>query len=213
MSRRTVLALAFLGLGLAACRSSSAASERDASTDAQARTEAGVASDGGATTTTSGTAGAIGSTAPASDAGLAEDLALPAATSDELTLRARHLFEAIAADNPDLGSDMLFPRDAWMSSRDANDPGKQWDAKTASGFRRAVHALHKRTKGIERAKFVSFEIGRTVTQATPRHKEWRLPIWESHRGHITFTLDGRTMRWDVAELAAWRGAWYLTRLR
>jgi len=211
IARSAVFALALLGVGLAGCRSSSAAAERDASADARAPLDGsslgvGAVSDAGVTTTS-----ATPDAGPAP--GTPEDLALPAATSDELTLRARHLFEAIAADNPDLGSDMLFPRDAWMGARDANDPGRQWDQKTSAGFRRSVHALHKRTKGIERAKFVSFEIGRTVTQATPRRKEWRIPLWESHRGHITFTLDGRTMRWDVAELAAWRGAWYLTRLR
>jgi hypothetical protein len=200
-------AVAFaLALGVAACRSSSAAPSPDASAGARV----GAVADAAAVLL-AGDGGAVAAAAP--DAGTGDELALPAAVSDELTLRARHLFEAIAQDNPDLGSDMLFPRDAWMASRDANDPGKQWDVKTAAGFRRSVHALHKRTKGIERAKFVSFEIGRTVTQAATRHKEWKLPIWESHRGHITFTLDGKTMRWDVAELAAWRGAWYLTRLR
>ena len=108
---------------------------------------------------------------------------------------------------------MLFPRDAWIAARDATDPGKQWDVKTASSFRRAVHALHRRTKGIERAQFVSFEIGRTVVQLTPRRKEWTMPLWSTHHARLAFTIDGREMHFDVSELAGWKGAWYVTRLR
>jgi len=197
-SRSFVLAIA---IAAGACRPSAAASG-DASTRASAP-DAGSALEGG----TSVAAGAPDTGAPSD----AENL--PPATSDELTLRARHLFEAIVQDDPDLGVDMLFPRDAWILSRDATDPGKQWDGKVAPAFRRAVHALHRRTKGIEHAQLVSFEIGRTVVQATPRRKEWTMPLWDVHHAHLTFTLDGRTMRWDVSELAAWRGAWYVTKLR
>jgi hypothetical protein len=185
----------------------------DASADARASVafvDAGSVEAGIATTTSSAVASGV---AAAPDAGARDDTALPAATSDELTLRAHHLFEAITQDNPDLGVDLLFPRDAWTAARDATDPGKQWDAKVSSGFRHAVHALHKRTKGAERAQFVSFEIGRTVTEVTPRHKEWKTPLWQVHHARLTFLLDGRTLRWDVAELTSWKGAWYVSRLR
>jgi hypothetical protein len=157
--------------------------------------------------------GAVAMSAPLPDAGPIEEGALPAATSDELTLRARHLFEAIVRDNPDLGSDLLFPRDACMAARDATDPAKVWDAKISSGFRRGVHALHKRTKGIERAQFVSFEIGRTVTQEPPHKHEWKEPLWVVHHARIDFTVDDRALHFDIAELTSWRGAWYVTRLR
>ncbi len=143
----------------------------------------------------------------------ADDLALPAATSDELTLRAQHLLEAIVRDNPELASDILFPRDAFQKAHDATDPGKFWDGKLAASFRRGVHGLHKRTKEIERAQFVSFEIGRTVTQATPRRHEWTLPLWRVPHARLTYVIDGRTARFDIGELTSWRGAWYVQRLR
>ena len=152
-------------------------------------------------------------TAPAADAGPIDDGALPAATSDELTLRARHLFEAIVRDNPDLGSDLLFPRDACAAARDATDPLKVWDVKLSSAFRHGVHGLHRRTKGIDRAQFVSFEIGRTVTQEAPRRKEWKETLWVVHHSRLDFTIDGRPMHFDIAEMTSWRGAWYVTRLR
>ncbi len=121
-----------------------------------------------------------------------DDGALPAAASDELTLRAKHLFEAIMRDNPDLASDILFPRDAFEHAHDATDPGKVWDNKLAASFRRGVHSLHKRTKGIERGTFVSFEIGRTVTQAVPRHHEWSVPLWHVPHARLTYLIDGQT---------------------
>ena len=192
--------LVALTLAAGACKPSAAASA-DAGPDAHAPGDAG----GDA----SGASGAVVTT----DGGAADDGALPPATGDEPTLRARHLLEAIAQDNPDLGSDLLFPRDGYMTARDATDPGKAWDSKAAAAFRHAVHTLHRRTKGIERAQFVSFEIGRTVTQEEPRRHEWKEPLWVVHHSRIDFTLDGRDMHIDVGELTSWRGAWYVTRLR
>jgi hypothetical protein len=194
-----VLALV-TGIAVGACKPSAAAS-MDAGADARAPFDAGML-DGSVTTTSASL-----------DGGAADEGALPAATSDELTLRARHLFEAIVRDNPDLGSDLLFPRDACAAARDATDPVKVWDTKLSSSFRHGVHSLHKRTKGIERAQFVSFEIGRTVTQEAPRKHEWKETLWVVHHARIDFTLDGRDLHFDIAELTSWRGAWYVTRLR
>jgi hypothetical protein len=188
-------------LALAACKPGGAGRAGDAGLDARAPSDAG--SDAAVT------AGA----ALAIDASTADEEALPAATSDELTLRAQHLFEAILRDNPDLASDILFPRDAFTIAHDAADPGRVWDMKLSPSFRRAVHALNRRTKGIEHAQFVSFEIGRTVTQATPRRHEWSMPLWRVPHARLNYTLDGRAERFDIGELTAWRGAWYVTKLR
>jgi hypothetical protein len=185
---------------LAGCKSSAGA-RSDAGPDARAPGDAGTL-EGGA-----------GSSSGALDGAAIDDGALPAATSDELNLRAQHLFEAIMRDNPDLASDILFPRDAFETAHDATDPGKVWDAKIASSFRRAVHTLHRKAKGLERAQFISFEIGRTVTQATPRRHEWKLPLWRVPHARLTYLLDGHTARFDVGELTSWRGAWYVTKLR
>jgi len=190
-----------LGLGLALIGCKPAAGRSDAGADARAPLDAS-ATEGGASASPGGV-----------DAAATDDGALPAATSDELTLRAQHLFEAIRLDNPDLASDILFPRDAFETAHDATDPGKAWDAKLAPSFRRGVHALHRHAKGIERAQFVSFEIGRTVTQATPRRHEWKLPLWRVPHARLTFTLDGQTARFDLGELTSWRGAWYVTKVR
>jgi hypothetical protein len=189
-----------LALAIAGCKPS-APLRGDGGVDARAPLDSGALDAGGPAT---------GSGAP--DAATGDD-ALPAATSDELTLRAKHLFEAIMRDNPDLASDILFPRDAFQLAHDSADPGKVWDAKLASSFRRGIHALHKRTKGIDRGLFVSFEIGRMVTQATPRKHDWKLPLWRVPHARLTYLLDGRTARFDIGEITSWRGAWYVTKIR
>jgi hypothetical protein len=192
--------LAFM-LALSACKPSAAAGS-DAGVDARAPRDSGTL-----------TAGATAAAVAGPDASTADDGALPTATSDELTLRAQHLLEAIVRDNPELASDILFPRDAFQKAHDASDPGKAWDNKLAVSFRRGVHSLHKRTKEIERAQFVSFEIGRTVTQAIPRRHEWTLPLWRVSHARLTYVIDGRTARFDIGELTSWRGAWYVTKIR
>jgi hypothetical protein len=200
-ARAASLGLVLALLALAGCKPGTGSARGDAGADARAPADAGVLDAGAAS----------GALAP--DAATVDEGALPPGAGDELTLRAQHLFEAIVRDNPDLASDILFPRDAFVLAHDATDPGKVWDAKVVSSFRRGVHSLNKRTKGIERAQFVSFEIGRTVTQAAIRHHEWKESLWRVPHARLTFMLDGRTARFDIGELTSWRGAWYVTRLR
>jgi len=153
------------------------------------------------------------SAAMALDAAPPDD-AIPAPSSDELTTRARHLLEAIANDNPDLAADILFPRDGWLATRDAADPGKDWERRVASPFRRAVHAWWRRYGDeLQRAQFASLELGRALVQATPRRHGWKKPLWTVHDSRLTFVVDGHTRTLSIREMTAWRGAWYVTRLR
>lgn len=147
------------------------------------------------------------------DAGAPDDTIIPAASSEELTVRARHLLEAIAKDNSDLGTDILFPRDGWLATRDAADPGKEWDKRVASPFHRSVHALSHRREDLNRAQQVTLEIGHTVVQVTPKKHSWRKALWQVHGSRITYVVDGHTRSLTIREMTAWRGAWYVTRLR
>ena len=146
------------------------------------------------------------------DAGTADD-AMPEATSADLTNRARHLLEAIAKSSPDLGLDMLFPREGYIGARDAPDPAKLWDVKLKPADEAQGKRATKRTKGMDRAVVVSFELGRSVSRIVPKKKEWKTPLWRVKRSSITFTIDGKAHRMEIAELVAWRGNWYLAKLR
>jgi hypothetical protein len=155
-----------------------------------------------------------GAAAAGGDAGdPALDLAMPAAANEELAGRMRHLLEAIAQSNPDLAGDVLFPRDAYLASRDAVDPQKAWERRVSGAFRRSVERTHKRTKGVANAKFVGFELGHSIAQLTPKKRDFKRPLWRVKHSKLTFTIEGKTRHLDIAEMTAWRGAWYVTRLR
>jgi len=177
------------GVGACTDRSSSAAAA-DAGADAHAK-DAG--SDSG-------------------DAGI-DDAEMPRTSPEELAARMRHLLEAMAQDNPDLASDVLFPREGYVATKDVADPQKAWEKKVQQGFRRSIERLHKRTKGVENAKFVSFELGHAITQVTPKKKDFKKPLWRVKHSKLTFTVDGKQRHLDVAEMIAWRGNWYVTRIR
>ncbi len=188
---RTAIALAVLGTALAGgCRGRSPGS-----------VAADAAADGGRE----------GSTGT-SDADVPPDDAVPPASTEELATRARHLLEAITKDDAGLASDILFPRDAWIATRDSADPGKDWAKRVAAPFRRAVHALSKHHVAVE-AQFVSLEIGRSMQQESPHKHAWKKPLWSVRESRITFIVDGRTRVLSIREMTAWRGAWYVTRLR
>ena len=125
----------------------------------------------------------------------------------------RHLLEAVAQNNPDLAGDMVFPRDAYINARDTADPQKAWEKRVSGTFRRAVERTHKRNKGVENARFVGFELGHTIVQLTPKRHDFKRPLWRVRHSKLTFTVEGKPRHLDIAEMTAWRGAWYVTRLR
>jgi hypothetical protein len=146
------------------------------------------------------------------EAGPADD-SLPPSTSDELTTRAKHLLEAIQKDDGDLAADLVFPRDAYLTVKDVADPGKHWDAKVLAAFRAQIHKLHLHTKGVDHAAFVSFEVGQPVVQALPKKKDLKRTLWRAHRSRLHFTVDGKALHIEVAEMTGWQGSWYVTHLK
>lgn len=198
------LAVFGVGAGLGAC-SKSEATTKTSSADAVVVTARGV---------DAGEAGAPRHAPMRSDAGpSADDTALPPAGSEELSARMRHLLEAIVQGNGELANDVLFPRDGYLLLRDSPDAAKAWEKKVASPFQRSVDRMHKHTKGIANAKFVGFELGHSVQQVTPKRKDWKAPVWRVKGSKLTFTVDGKQHQIRIAEMTAYRGAWYVTRLR
>lgn len=146
------------------------------------------------------------------DAGI-DDTAMPALSEPELELRMRHLLEAVSQNNPDLAGDALFPRDGFALAKESADPQKLWDRHVQTSFKRSIEVLHKRFKGVEHAKFVSFEIGKSIKQLPISKKNYKKPLWSVSRSKIRFTIDGVDHSFDIVQMVAWRGAWYVTHLR
>jgi hypothetical protein len=142
----------------------------------------------------------------------ADDL-FPSNARDELAGRARHLLDAIAHSDATFATDSIFPRDGWLLMRDAPDPGREWEKRVASPFRRAIHALSRHRTDLADAQTVSVEIGAAMTQATPERHGWKKPLWIVHDSKVVFVVAGRTRTLRIREMVAWRGAWYVTRLR
>jgi hypothetical protein len=159
-----------------------------------------------------GSLDAATTTASIAEAGPADD-EMPPAASDELTERTRHLLEAVAKDESDLATDILFPRDGWLATRDADDPGKDWEKRVNAPFKKALHHLSRREKGMDRAAFVSIELGHSLSQVAPKRHGWKKPLWVLLGARVSFVVDGRTRTLSIREMTAWRGAWYVTRLR
>jgi hypothetical protein len=147
------------------------------------------------------------------DAGMIDDRAMPAMSGEDLDNRMRHLLEALAQNNPDLGADALFPRDAYGASHDAKDALAEWEKRVHSPFRRSVERVHKKLRGIERAKFVSFEPGRAIMQVSTKKRSFTKPLWRVKHSKLTLSIDGKSHPIEIAEMIAWRGAWYITKLR
>jgi hypothetical protein len=156
---------------------------------------------------------AEGGTALLVDAGLPPDDSVLPEPNDELKVRARHLLEAIVSDDATLAGDILFPRDGWLATHDAPDPGKDWEAHVAAPFRKAVRALSRRQRDFHHVQAVSLELGGEFEQTTPSRHGWKKALWTVGGSRLTFVSDGQTRTISIREMVAWRGAWYVTRLK
>jgi hypothetical protein len=147
------------------------------------------------------------------DASPPPDDAIPQPSPEELSVRARHLLEAIGRDDAQLATDIVFPRDGWLAARDAPDPGKDWEKRLLGPLRRGIHALSRRHPDYEHAQSVSLELGHAMVQQSIHRHGWKEPLWSVRDSRLTFVVDGRTRTLTIREMTAWRGAWYVTRLR
>ncbi len=137
----------------------------------------------------------------------------PDAGARDLDTRAKHLLEAIAQNDASLAADIVLPREAYVAARDAQDPGALYESKFKSSLASHVARIHKHEKGIENAVFVSFELGQSTSRVVPHKHEWKEPLWRATRSMLTFTIEGRVRRIEIAEMIAWRGNWYVAKLK
>jgi hypothetical protein len=210
-----IVPLALCGGGAVACKGTAFTDARVAEAGV---TEAGVR----ASTRPSSEAphdGAISSTdagaadASAADAGLRTDdeTAVPM-TSEELVARGRHLVEAVAGDNPELAMDFLLSKDAYAQLYAAKDPTRAWERHMKKAFDRAIHRLHRRRHSKE-AKFARFELGTHLVKGPIGKGKHRRDVWHARGSRLFYTVDGREHPIAIREMIAWRGAWYIARLR
>jgi hypothetical protein len=149
--------------------------------------------------------------AAAKEAGPPENRALPPLTSDELTERARHLFDAVVRDEAELAEDFFFPREPFLRLKDVSDPAR-YHAELVRMYRRDVHLLHARRRTWDGARFLSFELGSPPRWVKPGEEWNKIGYHRTFGGKLRYDLGGSVRIVDVHTIISWDGRWYVTHL-
>ena len=126
----------------------------------------------------------------------------------------RHLLEAVAQNNPDLANDALFPRDAYVATHRFRRSAEGVGARSSRARSAAPSSARTSARRAWRTRSSSsFELGHSIAQLAPKKRDFKRPLWRVKHSKLTFTIEGKQRHLDIAEMTAWRGAWYVTRLR
>ncbi|WP_437708890.1 hypothetical protein WMF45_32105 [Sorangium sp. So ce448] len=136
---------------------------------------------------------------------------LPALESEELTARARALFDAIVKKEPALAESFWFPKEPFIPLKDVKDPGKYWDNLHAA-YVNDVKSMHRKRKSWEGARFVGFVVGSKPTWVPPGDEVNKIGYYRSFHGKLNYEIDGKPASLDVHTIISWQGRWYITHL-
>jgi hypothetical protein len=137
--------------------------------------------------------------------------ALPPAASEDLGLRARHLFDAVAQGRPELADDFFFPREPFLGLKDVADPAR-YHAELLSTYHRDIVLLHARRRSWEGATFRGFDLGTPPRRVKPGEEWNKTGYYRTFRGKLTYEVSGRVRTLEVHTLISWDGRWYVTHL-
>jgi hypothetical protein len=130
----------------------------------------------------------------------------------ELQARAKGLFQAIVADEPDRAEAFWFPREPFLPLKDMVDPGKYW-AELHHRYVNDIHALHKKRKRWGGAEFVGFDGWSRSKWVAPGHEANKIGYHRAFNGQLRYTIGGEAAAIEVHTLITWQGRWYVTHLR
>lgn len=142
---------------------------------------------------------------------VANNKVLPPLESEELTLRAKQLFEAIVHDDPARGESFWFPKEPFIPLKDVKGPDKYWNNLHAT-YARDIHALHRKRKSWDGATFVGFKVGSTPKWVPPGDEANKIGYYRSFRGKLTYRIDDKNSTIDVHTIISWQGEWFITHL-
>lgn len=123
--------------------------------------------------------------------------------------KARTLFAAILADDPEAGKPFFMPREIFHAIKGVADPDRFY-SQMLRLWDRDVHALHETIP--EGAEYVRFEFSRRRGWVELRQESNRLPYWAQRHNHIVYTVDGEERRFEVRTMIAWGDEWFITHL-
>jgi hypothetical protein len=136
----------------------------------------------------------------------------PRPPAGDLDARAARLLAAVASDRPASALDLFFPRGPFLVLKGIADPGR-YHGVLVRHFVEDVHALHASLPGIERARYVGFELSRRATWQAVRSEANALPYWCVRHSRLRYAIDGVESSFEVRTLIHWGPRWYVTHLR
>lgn len=140
-----------------------------------------------------------------------KNAARPPDASEDLTERARHLFDAIVSDRSELADDFFFPREPFIPLKDVRDPARYFDGLIAT-YHQDIRRLHGSRKSWDGAKFLSFELGSRPRWVKPGEEWNKIGYFRTFGGKLYYEITGRKRVLDVHTIISWDGRWYVTHL-
>ena len=126
--------------------------------------------------------------------------------------KARTLFEAIKADDPEAAKGFFLPRDVFRAVKGIAEPDRLYD-RIIRLYERDIHAIHEQLgDDRERAEYVRFEFSRRRGWVGLREESNRLPYWAQRHNHIVYRVGDEERRFEVRTMIAWDDEWFITHL-
>jgi hypothetical protein len=155
----------------------------------------------------------------------------PVASGPAFDARARALWEAIVADDPDRAMPFFFPLEAYAQVKDVADPAADWKHRLVAAYRRDIHALHARLAteangAVGDAHLIALSVPEGHAGWVEPGEEWnKLGYYRVFGTRLRYAVDGdgtdaatdtaggaRERSFEVKSLISWRGEWFVVHL-
>jgi hypothetical protein len=139
----------------------------------------------------------------------------PLASSPALERRARGLWDAIVADDPERAQSFFFPLAAYEQVKAVANPAADWRRRLLAAYARDIHALHTHLrKHAPSARWVRIEVPERRSQwVKPGREMNKLGYHRVYGSKIIYAVaDGSEHAIDITSLISWRGEWFVVHL-
>jgi hypothetical protein len=133
---------------------------------------------------------------------------------DPFQARAKVLWDAIVADDPELALPFFFPLPAYEQVKAIANPETDWKHRLVTSYRRDIHHLHE-TLGsrASEAKLVELEVATERAHwVEPGVEGNKLGYWRVYGSKLRYQTERGAASIDVRSLISWRGEWYVVHL-
>jgi hypothetical protein len=133
---------------------------------------------------------------------------------DPFQARAKVLWDAIVADDPELALPFFFPLPAYQQVKAIPSPETDWKRRLVASYRRDIHHLHE-TLGAHasEAKLVELEVATERAHwVEPGVESNKIGYWRVFGSKLRYQTERGAASMEVKSLISWRGEWYVVHL-